>query len=329
MASAVVDIILSLLRSGREYLRDMSKIPLEKIEQTLDITTLIWMLLYGTFPYPSAQEQIEEQLGNIEREIEENPEEARYGFTWLYRIGQVYRLIHVQPIWIEDAMSYVIRPLETKYGTEYMHVLDELEYLVKTPVITTLEDTMKLSDMSSYRTSNTFINRMLEILRLSDLTSYSTSLLLSKIISETIATSDGLSIISKSRVSPPLSETLTTSDEVTYDTYAAGVPPIPITLTYDEEITILDTKNEGSPLPENPEITWWKHGLADSVHLADGLEVSMIVYEVFATKYDGYEPAEAIYSVAVTKYNGYESAEAIYSVAVTKYHGYDLSSVSV
>ena len=247
MASAIVDIILSLLRSGKEYLRDMSKIPLEKIEQTLDITTLVWMLLYGSFPYPTAQQQIEEQLGNIEKTIEENPEEARQGFTWLYRIGRLYRLVHVQPLWVNDLLDTAIRYKRVKTINDFGIFSDSYNYHIMTiiPPIS-VSDLLRAYDSVSYSTekyemidTQTILHKILRLseklitydltiartipvikrinveqISLMDVIEKYTSLLTENVFTESMGITDGFNVLSKGKTILSLSDYLSLTDEV-------------------------------------------------------------------------------------------------------------------
>jgi len=160
----------AIINAIREYLRDMSKRPLEKIEETLDISTLIWMLLYGSFPYPTAQQQVEEQIGNIGRIIEENPEQAKQGFTWLYRIGTLYRLLHVQPLWVDDILNVKIRPKEVKITEDYVEASDLLNYHAPTKLVTERLEPLKTQDLLNYSlfSPTKLIIKKMELLRFYD-----------------------------------------------------------------------------------------------------------------------------------------------------------------
>jgi len=148
----------------------MSKRPLEKIEETLDISTLLWMLLYGSFPYPTAQQQIEEQIGNIDRIIEENPEQAKQGFTWLYRIGTLYRLLHVQPLWVDDILNVKIRPKEVKIIGDYAKVSDLLNYHASTKRVIERLEPLKTQDLLNYSlfSPTKLVIKKMELLRFYD-----------------------------------------------------------------------------------------------------------------------------------------------------------------
>jgi len=315
-----------ILNFIREYLRDMSKNPLEKIEETLDISTLIWMLLYGSFPYPSAQQQIEEQLGNIDREIEENPEQAKQGFTWLYRIGNVYRLIHVQPVWINDLLNYTIRLLETKSVIDYLKVFDSLDYRTSNKSVTRMPESIRLYDSINYLTSLRIQQLFTEYVNVADAIEHYIRSLTQSVLAESITITDALNIISKTKTISQYSETLTLSDELSSESFPA---PQALTLFFSETIKLSDTRIEGYPYPEQPEISYMRYGLADSIHFLDGLEISTLVYELFATKYDGYTEVGTIYNWFSIKYDGYTESETIYNWFSIKYDGYIMSSVSI
>ena len=268
--SSLVDIILSLLRAGREYLRDMSKAPLKKIEETLDIATLVWMLLYGSFPYPTAQQQIEEQLGNIERTIEENPEQAKQGFSWLYRIGNVYRFVHVQPVWVTDVLNYKIGTLLHKTINDYLQSSDLLNYHVATLTTPSLRtETVRAYDSVGYSTEKYEIIETPEYtyevlhkeLRLSEKAiiydipthiiipvirpTFTESITLSealekyinlltvKTFSESLSLTDGINILTRGKSILTYSETLTLSDELISSTK-------PVVWRFAETLTLSD-----------------------------------------------------------------------------------------
>jgi len=247
--SSIVNIILELLRASRGYLRDMSKAPLKKIEETLDIATLVWMLLYGSFPYPTAQQQIEEQLGNIERTIEENPEQAKQGFSWLYRIGNVYRFVHVQPVWVTDVLNYKIRTLLHKTINDYLQSSDLLNYHVATLITPSLRtETVRAYDSVGYSTEKYEIIETPEYtyevlhkeLRLSEKTIVYD--MLARIIipvirptfTETITLSEALEKYISSLTAKTLQESLSLTDGINILTRGKSI------LTYSETLTLLD-----------------------------------------------------------------------------------------
>jgi len=291
-----------ILNFIREYLKDMSKNPLGKIEETLDASTLLWMLLYGAFSYPSAQQQIEEQLGNIDRIIEENPEQAREGFTWLYRIGNAYRLIHVQPVWINDLLNYIVRPLETKSVIDYLKAFDSLDYRTSNKSVTRMLESIRLYDSISYLTSLRIQQLFTEYVNVADAIEHYIRSLTQSVLAESIIITDALNIISKTKTISQYSETLTLSDELSSESFPA---PQALTLFFSETIKLSDAQIQGYPYPEQPEISYMRYGLADSIHFLDELEISTIVYQLFATKYDGYVGTETIYNWVNTKYDGY------------------------
>ena len=262
--SSLVDIILSLLRAGREYLRDMSKAPLQKIEETLDIATLVWMLLYGSFPYPSAQQQIEEQIGNIEKTIEENPEQAKQGFSWLYRIGNVYRFVHVQPVWVNDLLNTAIRYKRVKAINDFGKFSDSYNYHIMTiiPPIR-LSDSVKVHDLLKYSartiSSEIFspserlttydlmthiifpvIKRInVEQISLSDMIEKYTSLLTENMFEESIGITDGLNVLSKGKSELSLSDYLSLTDEVISITRSPEYPEYELVIKRLPEYLIL------------------------------------------------------------------------------------------
>jgi len=228
----------------------MMESPLEKIEKTLDTTTLIWMLLYGTYPYPTAQQQIEEKIGYIERIIEENPEQARQGFTWLYRISNLYRLIHVQPLLINDSYNYSIKSLETKSVDEQFEASDLLDYIIsnlitkETPEKTILLDSLMYS---KYSISQQLFNKYVRLL-------------------ESIRVSDALNIATKTRTTLQYDEILTLSDEPLSEIYS---PSQALTLFFSEIVKVQDTKHQSHPYPEQPTITYMQYNLAEIVGLSE------------------------------------------------------------
>jgi len=268
VATSIINVILSLLRTGREYLRDMSKAPLQKIEETLDIATLIWMLLYGCFPYPTAQQQIEEQIGNIERTIEENPEQAKQGFSWLYRIGNVYRFVHIQPVWVTDVLNYKIGTLLHKTINDYLQSSDLLNYHISTLFAPSLRtDIIKAYDSVGYSTEKyeiidthkvlhkelrlsekTIIYDILtriiipvirptfiESITLSEALEKYISSLTAKTFSESLSLTDGVNILTRGKSLLTYSETLTLSDELISSTKPT-VWRFAETLTLSDEI---------------------------------------------------------------------------------------------
>ncbi|MBW2647968.1 MAG: exo-alpha-sialidase [Deltaproteobacteria bacterium] len=309
MASAIVDIILSLLRSGKEYLRDMSKIPLEKIEQTLDITTLVWMLLYGSFPYPTAQQQIEEQLGNIEKTIEENPEEAKQGFTWLYRIGRLYRLIHVQPLWLSDSLNTAIRYLD-KRTFDYFHVFsDSFNYRIRTliPPISA-SYSLRAYDSASYSTEKyeeAILHKILHLseklitydlmtrtilpvikrtgmeqISLMDAVEKFTNLLTEIAFTESISITDEVNIPPRGKTILSLSDYLSLTEEGTV------FPSQILTLTFTEPVSISDGQIQGYPYPEQPEKTYMQYRLSEVIRLTDLLITAIpVLILISATEY--------------------------------------------
>jgi len=291
-----------ILNFIREYIRDMSKDPLKKIEETLDISTLLLMLLYGVFPYPSAQQQIEEQLGNIDRIIEENPEEAKQGFTWLYKIGRVYRLIHVQPVWIDDLLNYTIKSLETKSVEDYLKTFDSLDYRTSNKSVTRMLEAIKINDLMSYLTALKTQQLFPEYIDITDAIEYYIKLLTEYNLIESITLTDALNILSKTKSILQYSETLSLSDELSSESFP---PSQALTLFFSETIKISDAQIQGYPYPGQPQISYMQYSLADSIHFLDELEISTLIYELFATKYDGYTKAETIYNCAGAKYDGY------------------------
>jgi len=266
----------AIINAIREYLRDMSKRPLEKIEETLDISTLLWMLLYGSFPYPTAQQQIEEQIGNIEKVIEENPEQAKQGFTWLYRIGRLYRLVHVQPLWVNDLLNYAIRILETKVIEDYAKVSDLLNYYISSKLVTERSDISKIHDSLSYSTYNSvskqyeFIMRLLESLRvydayihlafpatrssfveqvsLMDSVEKYVSSLVENVYSESLFSTDEVNVLSGSKTALSLSDYLLSIDEVISTLRAVEFPELELVVKHLPEYLTLVDETLYSPL---------------------------------------------------------------------------------
>ena len=265
--SFILNLLLRLLRG---QVKEMMENPAEKIEKTLDTTTLIWMLLYGTYPYPTAQQQIEEKIGYIERMIEENPEQARQGFTWLYRIVNTYRLIHVQPVWINDLLSCSIKPLETKSVDEPFKVSDLLGCRISNPITKEVSsktpEKIILSDSLMYSTYSRIQQLFSEYVSLSDAVGHEIKSLIQRILAESITLSDALNSATKTRTTLQYDETLTLSDEILSEIYSA---PQHLTLSFIEIVKVLDTKHQGYPYPEQPEITYMQYNLAETVGLSE------------------------------------------------------------
>ena len=322
--SSLVDIILSLLRAGREYLRDMSKAPLQKIEETLDIATLIWMLLYGSFPYPTAQRQIEELISEVEEEIEGRTEEAKEGFVWVYRISYLWRILTLDVAWIDDYLTYKIANRQ----------------------ISTLREDIKIEDVLSYRTPNQYISRMLESVKVTDIierliTSTKNvreideyihfidefikciSQLSISILDETVTISDALSTWIGTTSPTTFSETLTLTDELIPQTLTA------LTYTFSETIKITEGKTEGYPYPELPEKILWRHELGDSVFVNDYLNVEATAVTVFLTLYHGLSTRIRLYNVNTVKYHGLSASQKLYNCNIIKYNGLTSSSVTI
>jgi len=253
--SAIVNIILEILRALREqasdYIRDLSKNPLQKTRQTLNTLTLLWMLLYGISPYPSPQQQIEQQLGTIERKMEEEPEEAKYGYSWLYRIYNMYRFLHVQPVWVSDSVFAYILSRVVKTLSDSITLLDITDINIKTVVSRSLtESKITLSDSLSYNfgyiveeteiingipvvlKQHHFIYRLLlsdsvskviiptapltfqEALSLSELLNTITAPVTKSTFSESLSLSEIFNVTTTPSISRVLSELFTLSDEV-------------------------------------------------------------------------------------------------------------------
>ena len=245
--SAIVNIILEILRALREqasdYIRDLSKNPLQKTRQTLNTLTLLWMLLYGISPYPSPQQQIEQQLGTIERKMEEEPEEAKYGYSWLYRIYNMYRFLHVQPVWVKDSLlSYIYTKL-TRTFSDSVTLSDGYGTVTRTLISRTLDRERIISyDSFEYGIEKVelgivikerhFVDRVLlgdsvsrairllipltlqETLSLSELLSTVTRIVTKNTFSESLALSETFNIVSGTLASRTLSDLFELTDEV-------------------------------------------------------------------------------------------------------------------
>jgi len=301
----------AIINTIREYLRDMSKRPLEKIEETLDISTLLWMLLYGSFPYPTAQQQVEEQIGNIDRIIEENPEQAKQGFTWLYRIGRLYRLVHVQPLWVNDLLNTAIRYKRVKTINDFGVFSDSYNYHIMTiiPPIR-LSDSVKVYDLLRYSartisheifspserlTTYDLMTRVIfpvikpinvEQISLTDIVEKYTSLLTENTFEELIGITDGFNVFSKGKSALSFSDYLSLIDEVISRAISAVkrfseyltlsdeiITQIQIwkRLTFDELISVSDGQIQGYPYPEQPEKMYMQYTLTETIQLIEAV----------------------------------------------------------
>ena len=316
--SSIVNIILELLRASRGYLRDMSKAPLEKIEQTLDIGTLIWMLLYGTFPYPTPEKQLEELIGSELSDIEGRTEEAKQGYVWVYRISYLWRVLTLDVVWIDDILTTKIANRITYPLPEPVRVIDVLTYLTPNLKVIKLLETIKVMDaLRTYKGSPTD-----EYLSLNDEVVYTILQALQKIYDESITITDELITWSGSGLIKSFDEPISLTEELLSQSASR------IAYTFDESIRISEGETEGYPYPEEPTKTLWKYTLGESVFILDGYTAEVIQAYFSYTLYPGYSNFSHIATYYARKYNDY-TRQGLYTYYARKYDGLNKTTITI